>query len=55
MDWVKNLFIESAYKTVLFTLEEESELIDIKNDSGHKLQYFELIEDAEAKSKLEQT
>lgn len=37
MDWVKNLFIDSAYKTVLFTLEEENKLIDIKNDSGHKL------------------
>jgi len=39
MDWVRNPFIDSAYETALFTTDEESELIDIKNDRGLKLQY----------------
>jgi len=31
MDWVRNPFINSAYETALFTTDQESELIDIKN------------------------
>jgi len=38
MDWVKNPFIDSAYETALLTTYEESELTDIKNDRGLKLQ-----------------
>jgi hypothetical protein len=45
MDWVRNSFIDSAYETALFTTDEESELIDIKNDRGLKLQYSKLVED----------
>lgn len=55
MDWVRNPFIETAYKTAVFTTDEEGELIDLKNDRGLKLQYFKLVEDAEAKSKLKKT
>ncbi|KAL4107274.1 hypothetical protein QTP88_017647 [Uroleucon formosanum] len=52
MDWVRNPFIYSAYETVLFTTDEESELIDIKNDRGLKLQYSKLVEDIARESKL---
>lgn len=52
MDWVRNPFIDSAYETALFTTDEESELIDIKNDRGLKLQYSKLVEDIARESKL---
>ncbi|KAE9530060.1 hypothetical protein AGLY_011522 [Aphis glycines] len=52
MDWVRNPFIDSAYETALFTTDEESELIDIKNDRGLKLQYSKLVEDIAKESKL---
>jgi len=52
MDWVRNPFIDSAYETELFTIDEESELIDIKNDRGLKLQYSKLVEDIARESKL---
>lgn len=55
MDWVRNPFIDSAYETALFTTDEESELIDVRNDRGLKLQYCKLAEDAEAESKLKKT
>ncbi|KAL4122684.1 hypothetical protein QTP88_014969 [Uroleucon formosanum] len=51
-DWVRNPFIDSAYETTLFTTDEESELIDIKNDRGLKLQYSKLVEDIARESKL---
>jgi hypothetical protein len=44
MDWVRNPFIDSAYETALFTTDEKSKLIDIKNDRGLKLQYSKLVE-----------
>jgi len=52
MDWVRNPFIDSAYETALFTTNEESELIDIKNDRGLKLQYSKLVKDTAKESKL---
>jgi len=52
MYWVRNPFIDSAYETALFTTDEESELIDIKNDRGLKLQYSKLVEDIARESKL---
>ncbi|KAF0749677.1 zinc finger BED domain-containing protein 5-like [Aphis craccivora] len=52
LDWVKNPFIDSAYETALFTTDKESELIDIKNDRGLKLQYSKLVEDIARESKL---
>lgn len=52
MDWVRNPFIDSAYESALFTTDEESELIDIKNDRGLKLQYSKLVEDIARESKL---
>jgi hypothetical protein len=52
MDLVRNPFIDSAYETALFTTDEESELINIKNDHGLKLQYSKLVEDTARKSKL---
>jgi len=52
MGWVRNAFIDSAYETALFTTVEESELIDIKNDRGLKLQYYKLVEDTARESKL---
>ncbi|KAL4153936.1 hypothetical protein QTP88_001769 [Uroleucon formosanum] len=52
MDWVRNPFIDSAYETALFTTDEESELIDIKNDRGLKIQYSKLVEDVARESKL---
>lgn len=55
LDWVRNPFIETAYNTAVFTTDEESELIDLKNDRGLKLQYSKLVEDAEAESKLKKT
>lgn len=55
MDWVRNPFIDSAYKTALFTTDEESELIDVRNDRGLKLQYEKLAKDAETESNLKKT
>lgn len=52
MDWVRNSFIDSACETALFTTDKESELIDIKNYCGLKLQYSKLIWDSETKLKL---
>lgn len=55
MDWVRNPFINSAYETALFTTDEESELVDVRNDRSLKLQYAKLAEDAEAESKIKKT
>lgn len=52
IDWVRNPFVDSAYETASFTTNEESELIDIKNDRGLKLQYSKLVDDTEKESKL---
>ncbi|KAL4127174.1 hypothetical protein QTP88_011372 [Uroleucon formosanum] len=41
-----------TYETVLNTIDEESELIDIKNYRGLKLQYSKLVEDTARESKL---
>jgi hypothetical protein len=49
---VRNPFIDSAYETALLTTDEESELIDIKNDRGLELQYSKLVEDIARESKL---
>lgn len=42
---MRNSFIHSAYDTALFTTDEKSELIDIKNYRGLKLQYSKLVKD----------
>lgn len=39
----------------MFAIGEERKLIDIRNDSGLKLQYFEKVRNAEAELKLKQT
>lgn len=47
--------LDFAYETALFTIDEESELTNIRNDYGLKLQYFKLVEDVEAELKLKKT
>jgi hypothetical protein len=45
MDWVRDPFIECAYESAVLNNDEESELIDIRNDRGLKLQYGKRVEE----------
>lgn len=39
MGWVRNIFIDIAYKTALFTIDKESKITNIINDRNFNLQY----------------
>lgn len=55
IDWVRNPFNNSVYESTSLTTDEESELINIRNNCGLELQYSKSVEDSEMEAKTNKT